>query len=601
MLVPGISEPLAPATVGGGPALGQAAGSESHTFADTLASVRGAAGNSSAGNAPARGSASSKAVSQPANAEAQPITDSAVARGSRADYLAQGIVSRPSRISLPSGPNSASKPKSASKAPTTAAESATTASTGAVMPTPTPLPVAVPSPTTPDPIPATLVPAASSVDVNPIAVGTGTKSVVPDLRICQGSDKASREKVSTSNSVVELNQPPQPLESADGTRISESAQPPANFIVAPAQPSDAPNPETVGNAATQTNRGSVSQSGTGTEDATQGTAVVPTPQAQSVPTDPVSASTTAFAGQKHDFVAAILHGISSSMATAIQAPFTAATSELAKSAPAALRVASPPPNAASAATSQISSGSGSGAGSNSQSSFGRGNTQSGSSSSQGTVPNHTPADAPPPIQPANDLSATTATRPDVAAAQPNQVNVPISVTPDGKGPVSSDLASSLQTASAYPTAVSSAASLPGSQVSQAHLIASAGTTQMRISVNTDALGPIELQATSDKDRIGAVIAAVKPETQELLINELPTLHQALSERNLQIQQVTVNQGALADGMSGRGGYSQNPDAWQKQAAANYWHPAAEAGPSAEDVPGTIVSVAAVPGRLSVHV
>lgn len=124
---------------------------------------------------------------------------------------------------------------------------------------------------------------------------------------------------------------------------------------------------------------------------------------------------------------------------------------------------------------------------------------------------------------------------------------------------------------------------------------------MRISVNTEALGPIELRATSDKDRIGAVIAAAKPETQELLNSELPTLQQALSERNLQVQQLTVSQGSLAGGgMFGRGGYSQNPDAWQKQAATNYWRPATDAAPLTQDLPGAVVSLA-TPGKLSVHV
>ncbi|HTX16225.1 MAG TPA: flagellar hook-length control protein FliK, partial [Candidatus Baltobacteraceae bacterium] len=127
-----------------------------------------------------------------------------------------------------------------------------------------------------------------------------------------------------------------------------------------------------------------------------------------------------------------------------------------------------------------------------------------------------------------------------------------------------------------------------------------GAAEMRISVNTETLGPIELRATSEKDRIGAVIAAAKPETQELLNSELPTLHQALSERNLQVQQLTVSQGSLAGGMSGRGGYSQSPDAWQKQAAGNYWQPPSEATVSStEDLPAAVVSMA-VPGKLSVH-
>jgi len=143
--------------------------------------------------------------------------------------------------------------------------------------------------------------------------------------------------------------------------------------------------------------------------------------------------------------------------------------------------------------------------------------------------------------------------------------------------------------------------MPGTQVSQAHLVADSSSAEMRISVNSDTLGPIELRATSDKDRIGAVIAAAKPETQELLTTELPSLQQALSERNLQVQQLTVSQGSLAGGMFDRGAYSQNPEAWQKQAAAagSYRQPSSESDTQAESVPGAIVSMA-VPGKLSVH-
>lgn len=124
---------------------------------------------------------------------------------------------------------------------------------------------------------------------------------------------------------------------------------------------------------------------------------------------------------------------------------------------------------------------------------------------------------------------------------------------------------------------------------------------MRISVNSDTLGPIELRATSDKDRIGAVIAAAKPETQELLNSELPSLHQALSEHNLQVQQLTVSHGSLDGGLFDRGAYSRNPDAWQKQAAAagSYRQPSSDSEPPVESLPAPVVSMA-VPGKLSVH-
>ncbi len=615
MLVPGISETVAPATVGSAHPLGQTADSGSHTFADALASAGGAARNSSSGDPSASDSAASKAQTQLAKPDTQPkIADSAVATGRWTEFPAQrGIVSLPSKISSSSASAPASKPESAT-ASTTAAGATATAATPPTMPVSIPVPV--PIAPAPDPIPAAITSAASSLDANANAAEAGTKAVnVPDSNAGQGPDDgpgatgaplidapdaATEVPIDASDSAGTQNQPQQVL-APDGAPATDTAQPPINFLAAPAQPSDALNPKIEANSAAQTNHVLAVQPGAAVEDTAQSTAAATALQTQPVPTDAASTSTTAFAAQKHDFVAATLHAVSSSIATAIQAPFTAAISELPKNAPPAPPVAPPPSIAASAATSQISSGGGSGAGSSGQSSSGHGSTQSDSSSSQDTFPNHAAADAPPSIQPANDPSAIAAVRSDVAAAQSNQVNAPISATQDGKAPASADLASSLQTAAASSNeAISDAAALPGAQVSQAHLFVSAGTTQMRISVNTDALGPIELQATSDKDRIGAVIAAEKPETQELLINELPTLHQALSERNLQIQQLTVNQGALADGMSGRGGYSQSQDAWQKQAGAHYWQSPAEAAPSTINLPGTVVSVPAVPGKLSVH-
>jgi Flagellar hook-length control protein FliK len=614
MLVPGISETVAPATVGGAHPFDQTADSGSHTFADALASAGGAARHSSLGNPSASDSAASKAASQPAKADTQPkIADSAVATGRWAGVTARrGIASRPAGISSSSDSASSSKAKSAT-ASTTAGGATAAAATPPIPPASVPVPV--PIAPAPDPISATATLAATSLDGDAIGPETGTKAVavpVPDSSAAKVPDNgrdvtavpdtvaanaATEGPIDASNSAGTQNQPQQTL-APDGTPATDTAQVPMNFLAAPAQPSDASNPKIVANSPAQTNHGSAVQPGAAVENATQGTSPAPTLQIQPVPTDAASTTTSAVAEQKHDFVAATLHAVSSSIATAIQAPFTAATSELSKSAP---PVAPPPPIATSAATSQASSGSRSGAGSNGQSSSGHSDTQSGSSPSQDTFPNHAGGDAPPSIQSANDPSATAAVRSDVAAGQSNQVNAPISATPDGKAPASSDLAGSLQTAAASSAgAISNAAALPGAQVSQAHLFGGAGATQMRISLNTDALGPIELQATSDKDRIGAVIAAVKPETQELLISELPALHQALSERNLQIQQLTVNQGALAGGMAGRGGYSQSSDAWQKQAGANYWQSPTKASPSTDDLPGAVMSVVAMPGKLSVH-
>jgi flagellar hook-length control protein FliK len=312
-----------------------------------------------------------------------------------------------------------------------------------------------------------------------------------------------------------------------------------------------------------------------------------------------STATSPLAAQKHNFVTEALHAVSSSVASAVQSPFTAAT-ELPKSAAAVTTIAPSASTVASPANAQTASGGGPGGAANGQSSSSRGNTQSGGSSSPDAFSVNTSGSTPAPVQPANDAAATSAMKADAAAAQSSQPNSSISTTLGEKSSASSEPTSPLQNAASSDSATASDTALPGADISQAHLLGASGAAEMRISVNTETLGPIELRATSEKDRIGAVIAAAKPETQELLNSELPTLHQALSERNLQVQQLTVSQGSLAGGMSGRGGYSQSPDAWQKQAAGNYWQPPSEATVSStEDLPAAVVSMA-VPGKLSVH-
>ena len=610
MLVPGISETAVPATNGAVRPPDQTANFASHTFADVLAGAKSADRDAPPNHPSASDSANEKGGTQPAQPDAQPrIADSAAApTESRDSRTQQGILSQPSKSS-----SSASGPAAPKQKPGNAASMIATVPGALIsLAIPVPLPIA----SAQDPIPTTNAPATPSLTVSAIGAQANTRAVdTPDSTGQEGpngapgategfaidaAEAATEEPADASGSTAAQNQPQQPLPSA--AVPGDASQLPIDFLAASVQASDPVNPQNSAKPPVETHQPLASQAGTIVQDVGQNPAG--TPQAQPVLPDDRTASATAsaFTAQKHEFVAATLHAVSSSIAGAIQAPFTAAASESSKNPMPATPIAPGPSISAPSATSQTASGSGSGAGSGGQSSSGHANTQSGGSSSQDTFSSHAQADAAPPTQLADTASSIGATsaRSDLAAAQSNQGDASVSAALSDKTSASPQLANSLQTAMSSASASSNGPAVPGAQVSQAHLFAGAGTTEMRISVNTDALGPIELQATSDKDRIGAVIAAAKPETQELLANELPALHQALSERNLQVQQLTVSQGALAGGMSGRGGYSQNPDAWQKQAAANYWQPPTEVASSAEDLPGVIVSVAAAPGKLSVH-
>lgn len=392
--------------------------------------------------------------------------------------------------------------------------------------------------------------------------------------------------------------------STDGTSGGEGAQPLATPVLPTIQTGEGLDSSLSAKLAARANRGSVSQSGATAQDSNKSggpVALQAQPQATVTASDTSFETTTTFDIQKHNFVATALRDVSNAVSSAMQTAFTAAGSEFAKMPAPAQPISLPNPSIgpqAAAGQSASGGGSGAGSGSNSRSASDLGNAQSGSSPSAGVFSTSSPVDSSAPAQSANEVPIG-AMKADGSTSGPIPGDGSVSTTASERNPATPDSTTSSQTAASSDSALVGGAASPDAQISQAHLFERSGGAEMRISLNTETLGPIELRATSDKDRIGAVITAAKPETQDLLNNELPTLHQALSERNLQIQQLSVSHGSLAGGMSGRGGYSQSPDAWQKQAAGNYWQPSTESDPSPEDIPGAVVS-AAVPGKLSVH-
>jgi len=70
------------------------------------------------------------------------------------------------------------------------------------------------------------------------------------------------------------------------------------------------------------------------------------------------------------------------------------------------------------------------------------------------------------------------------------------------------------------------------------------------------------------DQINASIAVEHHDTQVLLTNELPSLHTALSEKDLRVDSLSVSQGMAASTGSGAGG-----DAGQRGFTQNYQKPA----------------------------
>jgi hypothetical protein len=83
--------------------------------------------------------------------------------------------------------------------------------------------------------------------------------------------------------------------------------------------------------------------------------------------------------------------------------------------------------------------------------------------------------------------------------------------------------------------------------------------EMKVAIRTDALGPLELHTVLKGDRLGAAINVQNPETHLLLASELPALHQALSNQNLRLDQVSILNNFTHGGHPGaQGGSGSRP-------------------------------------------
>jgi flagellar hook-length control protein FliK len=98
----------------------------------------------------------------------------------------------------------------------------------------------------------------------------------------------------------------------------------------------------------------------------------------------------------------------------------------------------------------------------------------------------------------------------------------------------------------------SAAGAEQTVVSSAHLMDHAGQTEIRIEMQSDSLGGVELRAHISGNQIGASIAVEHHDAQVLLANDLPALHNALVEKNLRIDSLSVSQGMPSSTAGGPG-------------------------------------------------
>ncbi len=68
---------------------------------------------------------------------------------------------------------------------------------------------------------------------------------------------------------------------------------------------------------------------------------------------------------------------------------------------------------------------------------------------------------------------------------------------------------------------------------------------MRVALEADRLGTVELQAKVTNDQIRAAIAVDRHDTHAVLASDLSALHQALNDRQLGAAHVTLFQGSLS--------------------------------------------------------
>ncbi|MGH9573443.1 MAG: flagellar hook-length control protein FliK [Candidatus Acidiferrales bacterium] len=95
-----------------------------------------------------------------------------------------------------------------------------------------------------------------------------------------------------------------------------------------------------------------------------------------------------------------------------------------------------------------------------------------------------------------------------------------------------------------------APSLPRSlnDVNQAaRLYQQVGRAEMHISMDTDALGSIDLRAVVHQGSLSATIGVQRADVQTLLVNELPALQHSLAEKNFQVNHISVLAGSIGSG------------------------------------------------------
>jgi flagellar hook-length control protein FliK len=96
-------------------------------------------------------------------------------------------------------------------------------------------------------------------------------------------------------------------------------------------------------------------------------------------------------------------------------------------------------------------------------------------------------------------------------------------------------------------------------VHAARIVDQPGQTEIRIKMQADSLGGVELRAHIAGDQIGASIAVEHHDVQIALAADLPALHNALIEKNLRVETLSVSHGTFSSLNEGPGQDSSHRD------------------------------------------
>lgn len=95
----------------------------------------------------------------------------------------------------------------------------------------------------------------------------------------------------------------------------------------------------------------------------------------------------------------------------------------------------------------------------------------------------------------------------------------------------------------------------GRIVNAAALYQVAAGVEMRLQVRSDVLGPVEIRAALNGDKLGAAIGVQNAEAHTALANQLPALQQSLANHNVQVEHLSVFNGATGGNMGSGSGES----------------------------------------------